>query len=458
MAKTTAFTALEKRAVSSLSLLYMIRMLGLFMVLPVLSVLGTDYEGATPQLLGLAVGAYGCTQALLQIPFGWLSDRWGRKPVILFGLAVFALGSGIAALADNVWWLIVGRALQGAGAIAAAIMALVADLTRDVSRTKAMASIGASIGVAFALAMVLGPVISSIAGLSGIFSFTLALSLLAMLLVVFRVPTPSAATATAAKGDTQAMPKLMGKILRHSELRRLNVGVLFLHAMLTALFVGVPAQMLAVMNLPVEQHGYVYLPVMLLAFVIMLPGVIIAEKRRKIKPVFLLAILLLLVAQGLFGALGHLTVGLVLGLLVFFVGFNLLEATLPSLVSKIAPAGTRGTASGCFSTCQFAGGFLGGILGGSAVAWGGFDAVLGLNVLLGVLWLSIAFFMAPPKHLTSVVASMDEQTFNDSKQQLKAINGVHEVNYVAEEDRVYLKVDSQAFSWESLAPYGVKTA
>ncbi|WP_066967136.1 MFS transporter [Microbulbifer sp. Q7] len=369
----------ERRALAGLASLYVFRMLGLFMVLPVLSLYGTEYSGSTPALLGLALGAYGLSQAILQIPLGVLSDRWGRKPVIFLGLGIFALGSVVAALTDSVWGLIAGRILQGAGAIAAATMALAADLTRDENRGKAMAVIGASIGVAFVLAVVLGPLVAGFGGLSAIFWLTALLALCGIVLVWRLVPNPQVSARRAPqKGD-------FARLLAQGDVWRLVCGVFFLHLLLTMLFVPLPLQLVDKLHLASEQHWKLYGPLMLGAFVIMLPLMRLAEKRHKVPATMRLALLGLV-----FGGValmpqveGRWTV-LCLGM--FFVAFNLLEALLPAQLTRIAPAECRGAATGLYATLQFLGAFVGGSLGGLVFGLGGAGAVATLALGVLVLW------------------------------------------------------------------------
>lgn len=441
----------EVRTVVSLALLYAFRMLGLFMVLPVLMLYGDEYIGATPALLGLALGVYGLTQALFQIPLGLMSDIIGRKTIILFGLAVFAVGSVVAANASTIEGLILGRALQGAGAIASAIMAMVADLTAEQNRTKAMAAIGASIGLSFSVAMVLGPIIAASWGVSGLFILSAILSGIGALIVIFIVPTPPQ---TSSHRDTGAIPKLMLETLKNAELLRLNWGIFCLHAVLMAAFVVVPTQLESVVGLAKNEHWKIYFPVLFFAFVCMLPFIIIAEKKRRMKQVFVASILLLSVTllllaistgNGIF-SLSLLT--LVLFLFLFFVAFNLLEATLPSLVSKISPAGGKGTAMGLYSTSQFLGAFTGGAAGGTLFQLYGPSAVLAFSAALASAWLLVALFMRAPKYLASLCLPVAE-TF-DKVDQVMGIAGVEEALYAEEESLLYLKVDRQRLDQQGL--------
>ena len=376
-------TGRERRAVGSLALLYCFRMLGLFMVLPLLALYASDLADATPTMIGLALGVYGLTQATLQIPFGWLSDRVGRKPVIIFGLLLFALGSVIAAMADSMNGIILGRTLQGSGAIASTVMALVADLTREEQRTKAMALVGISIGLSFAVAMVLGPVVAAVGGLAGVFWFTAVLAAVGIGIVILLVPTPHSAT-----GDHQeegARLGFIGRGLVDAGLVRLNFGVFVLHFILVACFLVLPGVLEQTFGVGREQHWMVYLPVLLLSVVGMVPLMILAERGKRPRQMFLLGIALIFAAIGVLGftATNLLFYG---GLWLFFVGFNYLEATLPSLVSKTVFAGGKGTAMGVYSSCQFMGAFAGGAGGGWLLDHLGSGVLTGVCLALAAGW------------------------------------------------------------------------
>ncbi len=394
------FNDTERRATYGLASIYGSRMLGLFLILPVFALYAEELASATPVLIGLAIGIYGLTQALLQIPFGLLSDHIGRKPVIIGGLLLFVLGSVIAALADDIWMIILGRAIQGSGAIAAAVMALLADLTRDNQRTKSMAVVGITIGFSFTLALIAGPLFNAWIGVPGLFWITAALAVSGILILLLVVPTPEHSSV---HSDAESVPALFGKVLRNPQLLRLDAGIFTLHFVLTSLFLALPLT-LRDAGLPVAKHSWLYLPVMLLSMGLMVPFIIMAEKKGRMKQVFLGAISLLGVALLGFYLLSGSLWGLGLMLLLFFIGFNLLEATLPSLVSKLAPGTIRGTAMGVYSTSQFSGAFVGGLLGGWAHTHFGETSVFLLGAGFVLLWLLLAASMQTPAKADAISA------------------------------------------------------
>ena len=436
-------TPIERRTVTTLALIYALRMFGLFMVLPVLVIFANNYEGATATLIGVAIGAYGLTQALLQLPFGIWSDRIGRKPVILIGLTIFTLGSALAASADTIWMLIAGRALQGAGAVASTLMALMTDLTQEENRTKAMASIGASIGLSFTLAMVVGPVLAGWLGLSGLFALTAVFSIAAMGLLLVAVPTPKKQVRSR---DSRAFYHQLGDVVKDGQILRLSYGIFALHAILVACFVAVPVMLLSA-GLAQELHWQVYLPVMLVSFVFMLPFIIIGEKKQKMKQVLFSAVVILGISIVWIALSGDQLYGLVFGLWLFFVAFNILEASLPSLISKFAPAGFKGSAMGLYSTSQFLGAFVGGLMGGllsehislAGVFWG-------MTPLI-IIWAFMVMTMERPRHLTNYMVNItsDENDSELLESKLLAISGVHEVVVMLKEHAAYLKVDNKTF-------------
>lgn len=447
-----AMNAQERRAASGLSLVFAFRMLGMFMVLPVLVTYGQDLVGATPFLLGLAIGAYGLTQAALQIPFGMLSDRVGRLPIIYLGLLIFAAGSVVAGMSDSVWGVIAGRVLQGAGAISAAVMALLSDLTREQHRTKAMAMIGISIGISFAVAMVVGPLITRGFGLSGLFWFTAAMALFGMVIIAFAVPKP---TEQIRHRESGVAPAALSATLRNVALLRLNLGIFALHALLMASFIALPLALIEQGGLPKEEHWWVYLIALFVGFFAMLPFIIYGEKKRQMKRVFIGAISVLLLSELFFWWFGHNLVFLVVGTVVFFTAFNLLEATLPSLISKIAPAGAKGTAMGVYSTSQFLGAALGGMLGGWLFTVGGASLVFAGCAALAALWLIFAANMQEPPYVTSMRLPVFPAAIQDT-QWLTALSsqaGVMDAVLVAEEAAVYVKFDTQIIDRASVESY-----
>jgi MFS family permease len=442
-------TGNETRAASGLSLVFAFRMLGMFMVLPVLATYGMDLTGATPALIGLAIGAYGLTQAVLQIPFGILSDRIGRRPVIYFGLLVFAAGSLLAANADSIWGVIAGRVLQGAGAISAAVMALLSDLTREQHRTKAMAMIGMSIGLSFAVAMVVGPLLTRAFGLSGLFIATAGMALVGIALVAWWVPRSAGPLAHRESGVAK---EALGRMLRHPDLLRLNVGIFVLHAVLMSSFVALPLALVERGGLPKEQHWWVYLTALLVGFFAMIPFIIYAEKKRQMKRVLAGAVAVLLGCEVFFWLTDGTLRELVLGTIVFFTAFNLLEASLPSLISKVSPAGGKGTAMGVYSTSQFLGAALGGILGGWLFQHGGLNTVfLGCAALCG-LWLIIAVTMREPPYVTSLRLPLSPAAVRDAGlvERLLAVAGVTDAVVVADEAAIYIKLDSEQLDRSAL--------
>ncbi|GLR63478.1 MFS transporter [Marinospirillum insulare] len=439
----------ELRAISGLAGLYGLRMLGLFMVLPVMPLLLLEYEGAEPFIIGLTIGIYGFTQALLQLPYGWLSDKFGRKPLIYLGLLIFALGSLVAAMADSMLGLLVGRALQGAGAIASVLMALLADLTRDEKRTQAMASVGISIGLAFIVAMAAGPLLAGWVGLSGLFWLTAAFSLLGMFIVWRWVPTPQRVRKHLDAGGIDT--KQVGKVLVNPQLLRLDFSILVLHLLLTGVFIAVPGLLINA-GWTLTQHGWIYLTTMLLGFGLMIPLIIMGEKGRKMKAVLMIAVSLIAAALVLMPTnLG--SWALLPGLLLFFTGFNLLEASLPSLISKQSPVQAKGTAMGIYSTSQFVGAFLGGVLGGFILTYWGPVELLWSAASLCLLWLVVLVGFKQPRHLSSrifTLPAINSQALEALKSELASMQGVVEVVFLEEETTGYLKLDKQQLNEQAL--------
>lgn len=384
-------TPREKKSSISLAGIFALRMLGLFVILPVFAIYARELPGGDDEfMVGLTLGIYGLAQGILQIPFGAASDRFGRKPVIIAGLLIFALGSFIAACSGSIWGIFFGRALQGAGAISAAVTAFISDSVREEVITKAMAMVGASIGLTFAVSLVIAPLLSDLWGVPGIFALTGILALAAILVAKFVVPDAPQHLRTKSSG------KPWQEILLDRQLVRLNIGIFVLHACLTAVFVVIPTR-LPEMNLPSEHHWWVYLPAVTAGFIVMAPLIIMGEKRGRMVSIMKLMIGFLTAAFVLFAYLMHSIweIAFLLGL--FFVGFNVLEATLPSLISKIAPKSDKGLALGIYNTLQNFGLFAGGALGGFIAREWSAEAVFFTCAFAMLLWLASAIGLKEPK-------------------------------------------------------------
>lgn len=445
MTDSERMSAFELKAAVSLASIYGLRMLGMFLILPVFVFYAEHDLAATHTQAGLALGIYGLTQAVLQLPFGMASDRFGRKRVIYFGLALFALGSFIAAFSHDIRLTILGRAIQGSGAISAAVTALLADLTREEHRTKAMAMIGGTIGVTFAVSLIAGPAFYHWIGVPGIFAMTGVLALLAIAVVRFLVPNPRV---TRFHSDTEATPARLKDVLRNVELLRLNFGIFALHAAQMALFVVIPLALKKTGNIDQNHHWLIYLPIMVLSFLLMVPAIIYGEKKFRLKEVFLAAIALMLVTQLLLAGFIDDFPALLALLTAYFVSFNLLEASLPSLISKIAPASAKGTAMGVYNASQSFGMFLGGAAGGALSQHYGPSAVfLFCSVLIGIWLLAASPMQRPPAVRTRLfhVREMDAGQAAELARRLAALQGVSEAVVVGEEGVAILKVDQRGW-------------
>ncbi|HUX73122.1 MAG TPA: MFS transporter [Steroidobacteraceae bacterium] len=445
LAPSTTMNKQEFRATVSLAAIFSLRLLGLFMIYPVFAAYARQLAGATPYKIGLALGIYGLSQGLLQIPFGMLSDRLGRKRMIVAGLLVFAFGSAVAAQASSIDGVIAGRVLQGAGAVGAVILALVADLTTEESRTKAMAMVGITIGVSFMIALVAGPILAGIIGVAGIFRLMVALALVAIGIVAFVVPAPRSLSV---HRDAEPVPAMFGSVLRNPQLLRLDFGIFALHAMLTASFLVIPALLHARLHVDSRDQWMVYLPVLVASVAVMLPAIIIAEKHRRMKTVFLLAVGALAVSQLLLLAGGRNLYVLLGAITLFFAGFNVMEASLPSLVTKTSPAAAKGTATGVYSSAQFLGIFVGGIAGGWIQQFWGTTGVFLGSAAIAVLWLPVAATMQAPSYLRTRLIRIRDGGPIDSNAlagQFRGIAGVAEAAVVADERMAYLKVDPRTF-------------
>ena len=436
----------EWRASSSLAGVYALRMLGMFLVLPVLALHAASMPGAQNKeaWIGLAMGIYGLTQAILQLPLGMASDRYGRKKVIYLGLIVFAGGSFMAAAATSLEMLVIARAIQGAGAVSAAVTALLADLTRDEVRTRAMAMIGLSIGLTFSVSLVLSPLLAKWIGVPGLFTLTGVLTILSMLVVAFFTPNP---TRSKVHEDAQAQPARMGEVLGNSELLRLNFGIFALHAAQMALFVTLPFAMVA-QGLAKDQHWQVYLPATVIGLVLMIPLIIVGETRNKLKQVFVGGIACIAAAQlGLLFGLDSLAI-ITVCLVIYFIGFNVLEASLPSMVSKIAPSELKGTAMGLYNTAQSIGLFTGGVVGGVLFQYYGFEGVFTFCSILILVWLLIALLAPAPKAVKNVTLAVGAVWRGRESQlllSLEQVAGIEQTSLSRDQETIYIKALQHGF-------------
>ncbi|AUX90747.1 MFS transporter [Acinetobacter variabilis] len=431
--------ALERRSTFALSSIFALRMLGLFMIIPVFSVAGQSYEYATPALIGLAVGIYGLTQAILQIPFSLIADRYSRKPLVVLGLLLFALGGAIAAMSDTIYGVIIGRAIAGGGAVSAVVMALLADVTREENRMKAMAVMGMSIGLSFVVAFTMGPWVTGLVGISGLFWVTtvMGLAAIAMLLMVPKVTRHH-------KNFQQGYLEQLKQVLKMGDLNRLHISVFTLHLLLTAMFIYVPSQLIEVAELPLSSHGWVYLPLLVVSLFFAFPSIVLAEKYRKMRSIFLTAIggIILGLLIMIFGFESKYV--LIGGLGLFFIAFNVMEALLPSWLSKAAPIQSKATAMGVNASSQFLGAFFGGIIGGQLLLLN--NTSLGWSILsaIAIIWLLMSFGLAQPRYLSSLVLRLPESKQTDEwTSQLLAIRGIEEVVVMSEQQVAFVKVDKQ---------------
>jgi len=441
MPASERMSARELRAAFGLAGIFGLRMLGLFVILPVFALHAGKLEGGDNlTLVGIALGAYGLAQAILQVPFGRWSDAIGRKPVLYIGLAIFALGSVVAGWSTSIAGVIAGRVLQGAGAVSAVAIAMAADLTREEHRTKVMAIIGSTIGLSFALSLILGPWLERIIGLSGIFYFIAMLAVLAMIVVV-RLPAPEAPYS----GHREPVP--FAEVLKNIELVRLNVGIFVLHAVLLSLFVTVPFDLDAA-GMDRAQHATVYAAVMFGSLLFMLPCVRLSERPRCAKAVFLGCIVLVGVSQAMLIGLGDTLWGMSATLLVFFMGFMVLEAALPAQVSRVAPAGARGAAVAVYSTLQFLGAAFGSALGGYLMQNAGRSWLIWVNLVMVGVWLIVAWGMPETVRSTErsfIIPGMDAGRAEALRGRLAALNGVRDVRVNQGAGMAYLKVEAQTF-------------
>ncbi len=438
--------AFEKRAVFSLAGIFGLRIFGLFLILPVFALYATGLEHTTPFLIGLTLGAYGLTQALLQIPFGILSDRWHRKKAIVLGLLIFAAGSLIAGLSDSIYGVLLGRLVQGAGAISAAVIALMADLTREDQRTKAMAIIGVGIGFVFMASMILGPIFEQWVGVNGIFLFTAVAAILAIPVLLMITPDPQRVSQL--EGQQTIKDQLI-QVLQNPQLLKLDFGIFVLHCVLTAMFVVIPFTLIELGGLEKTQHWKVYGSVMVLGVIGMVPFLLISHQREKVQAsmrsaVFILCAALLVLAININTSWW----GVLIGLAIFFVGFNTMEAMLPSLISRIAPISSKGTATGVYSSAQFFGVFVGGALSGGLSGSYGYQAVMIFCFSLLLIWFLVSLFTKPfilhERHLIKM-GSDDPVLLRERLELLGNIQGVKEVVLLEDEPLAYIKTDPDDF-------------
>ncbi|AXA34490.1 MFS transporter [Francisella adeliensis] len=439
----------EFKTTTYISLIYCFRMIGLFIIFPIFSLYINHLSDATPFLIGLALGVYGLTQAMLQIVLSICSDKYGRKPVILFGLILFIIGSIVAALSTSIYGIIIGRAIQGAGAIGSTLSALVADSTKEENRLKAMSLVGMSIGFSFLIAMMISSILNSIIGLSGIFWLTAIFGFISIFMLS-RIPTPKTSTF---HHEGKTVFTLLKDVVSHKELLKLNYGIFSLHACLTALFIVIPPIMTNILEVKADYQWVIYLPVLIISFSMMFPFVMIAEVKRKMRSYFIIAVAILSISIGLL-TLSYTHVFILSVLLTFFfAAFTFLESCLPSLVSKIAPVGSKGTAMGVFSSCQFFGIFVGGMVGGVVYHHFHIAGVLTLCLTLGILWLIVSIMMAEPTYLNSKIYKLKNNS-HDAKIALEEIlaaqTGVYEYNTCLDEQAVYIKIDKKEIEEENL--------
>ncbi len=435
----------EFRAAASLAAVFSVRLLGLFMIYPVFAAYARDLSGATAYKIGLALGIYGLSQGLLQIPFGILSDKIGRKIMIVLGLVMFGVGSVVAAVSNSIDGMIVGRVLQGSGAVGSVILALVADLTSEENRTKAMAIVGITIGTSFMIALVAGPIVAGLAGVPGIFWLMAGLALLGIGITLFIVPSPRRLSL---HRDAETVPVMLGSVLKNKELLRLDFGIFALHAMLTASFLVVPELLHETLNVTSHSQWIVYLPVLLVSIVVMVPAIVAAEKYRRMKAVLVSAVGALAASQITLVFSGRNVYVVLATITIFFAGFNIMEACLPSLITKTAPPDAKGTAAGVYSSSQFLGIFAGGAAGGWMHQNAGNTGVFLLSAALALLWLAAAATMARPSYLTTrLVRISDAQAASAERLagELRQMPGVADAVVIAEEKLAYLKVDSNSF-------------
>ncbi len=433
------------KTVIPIAAIFSFRMLGLFLLIPVFSVYAEQLQGATPALIGLALGGYGLSQGLLQMPFGMLSDKFGRKPIITIGLLLFAAGSLLGAITDSIYGMILARTLQGTGAVGSVLIALLADLTPDEQRTKGMAVIGMTIGISFSLAMIISPALSHYSGLAGIFYLTAILAIAGITLLHWVIPTP---VKECFHADSEANPSLFKPVITNRHLQRLNVGIFCQHFILTATFFAIPILLAQhVKEGHLTQQWHFYLPLMLFSFIVMIPFIVMAEKKKRMKMVFVSSVLFSTITQLLLAFAYQNWYSLCLLMFVYFIAFNILEATLPSLISKQANPQSKGTAMGIYSTSQFLGIFAGGSLAGILYQWHNSQGIFMINALLGFIWFSIAIFMKPNVYVSTLILHYSPRS-EEQKAVVSALlsaQGITEVALSQEEQVIYIRVERDKY-------------
>ena len=434
-------TPTERRSTISLSTIMGLRMIGLFMVLPVFSLYASSLSGATPMLIGLAMGVYGLSQAIFQITFGVLSDRIGRKPVILTSLIIFAAGSLLAGSAHSINMMIAGRTLQGIGAVGSTILALMADLTREEQRTKAMMVVGMTIGASFSIAMFLGPVLTKWITVGELFYLAAALAVFAAVILYTNVPTP---IKLSWHRDTEPEFTSFMRLLFEPQLARLNIGIFILHAIFTASFVVIPIALHQTTGLDTSRQWEIYLPALLIALVISMTGIGFAERKQKIKQFFLGGVLTIVIAEFMLLAGLHNILLAIACIGLFFAGFTLLEAFLPSLISRTAPASCKGSAMGLYSCAQYSGIFAGGVLGGWLYGKYHFSGVYLFCIALALFWFILILWMRQPRYLITQIMRLDparQSSWKELTAKLQQIPGIVEVTLITEDKLAYLKME-----------------
>lgn len=433
------------KTVFPISAIFSFRLMGLFLLIPVFSVSAATLNGATSTLVGFALGGYGLAQGLLQIPFGMLSDKYGRKPLLLIGLTLFMLGSVLGALTDNIYEMILARLLQGAGAIGSVLIALLADLTPDNQRTRAMAVIGISIGISFSLAMVISPIVTSFYGLAGVFWLTVILALMGIVLIYFVIPNPKKIIF---HEDAETDPSLIKPVLKNSHLQKLNFGIFSQHFILTSTFFAIPMLLGdQIQSGHLTQQWHFYLPLMMFSFILMIPFIILSEKKHHFKTVFIVSVLFTAITQGLLALTCQDWYSLCTLMFVYFIAFNVLEASLPALVSKQAGRKNKGTAMGIYSTSQFLGIFAGGALAGILYQWHGHQGIFTINMIMGSIWFIISLSMKPNVYRSTLVIhyknTMDSA--DEVRAKLLLLPGIQEIKISDKEHTLHLLVDNEAY-------------